>query len=282
MADPASAATAKRLAELGAKVTIFDRAQPTAATAETGAAVLQVDVTDEAQVAEALLKAEAAHGIARILVNCAGVVRAIRILDNDGAPHGAQAFREMIEVNLVGTFVTIAQFAARLAQAPSVGAERGVVVNTASIAAYDGQGGQAAYSASKAGVVGLTLPAARDLAPHGIRVVSIAPGYFLTGMTDQLPAAMLQALADQPPHPRPGRPRRVRPTGREHHRQSDAQRRGDPAGRRAAPARLTRRTSGRAVRRRSPLSGEARAARRGKRRCGPWTAPGASPASARR
>jgi len=197
------AATARMLARNGAKVAIFDLNEDAgnALAAEIGGAFFKVNVADEANVTAALDAAQSAHGVARVLVNCAGIVHAIRIVDKEGNPHPLDAYRRTVEVNLVGTFNMISKFAARLIAAGIEGEEAGVVVNTASVAAYDGQIGQAAYASSKGGVVGLTLPAARDLAQHRIRVVSIAPGIFLTPMLMGLPPAAQESLGQQVPHP---------------------------------------------------------------------------------
>ena len=202
-------ATARMLAGRGAKVAIFDLnadvGQETAR--EIGGLFLPVDVSDEASVTDAMAKAEAAHGVARILVNCAGIATVMRIVDKNGDPHPLGLFRKAVEVNLIGTFNMISKFAARLIAAKIEGEEAGVIVNTASVAAYDGQVGQAAYASSKGGVVGLTLPAARDLAQHRIRVMTIAPGIFMTPMLKGLPEAAQESLGHQVPHPsRLGKP----------------------------------------------------------------------------
>ena len=202
-------ATAAMLAARGARVTLFDRdgALGTAHADAIGGRFAEVDVTDDAAIDTALAKAEAAHGVARILVNCAGIAPAIKTVGKENVPHPLAAFRHVVEVNLVGSFAVIARFAARLAAADAIGEERGVIVNTASVAAYDGQVGQAAYAASKGGVVGMTLPLARDLAQHRIRVMTIAPGIFLTPMLMGLPPAAQESLGTQVPHPsRLGRP----------------------------------------------------------------------------
>ncbi|WP_174297442.1 SDR family NAD(P)-dependent oxidoreductase [Sphingomonas bacterium] len=202
-------ATAAMLAAAGAKVAILDLNDEAggAAAAAIGGAFFKANVSDDASVAESLAAAEAAHGPARLLVNCAGVAPAIRIVDKHGAAHPLDAFRRTIEVNLVGTFNMISKFAARLIAARIEGEEAGVIVNTASVAAYDGQIGQAAYAASKGGVVGLTISAARDLAQHRIRVMTIAPGIFLTPMMKGLPQAAQDSLGTQVPHPsRLGKP----------------------------------------------------------------------------
>ena len=201
--------TAKMLAADGAKVAIFDLNEEVGvkAAAEIGGAFFKTNVSDEASVSAALEAAEAAHGVAQVLVNCAGVAPAIRIVAKDGTRHSLDAYRRAVEVNLIGTFNMISQFAERLIAAKIEGEEAGIVINTASVAAYDGQIGQAAYASSKGGVVGLTLPAARDLAQHRIRVMTIAPGIFLTPMLMGLPQAAQDSLGAQVPHPsRLGRP----------------------------------------------------------------------------
>lgn len=203
------AATAKMLAAKGAKVTVFDlNAEAGEATArEIGGLFHAVNVTDEASVAAGLDAAEAAHGTARILVNCAGIAPAVKAVGREFAPHPIDNFRKAVEINLVGTFLVASRFAARLQQIEAIGEERGVIVNTASVAAFDGQIGQAAYAASKGGVVGLTLPLAREFAQSLIRVVTIAPGIFWTPMLAGLPQAAQDSLGLQVPHPsRLGRP----------------------------------------------------------------------------
>ncbi len=202
-------ATAAMLAAHGAKVTILDvNAEIGApAAAAIGGHFVRTDVSDDASVASAIADAQARHGVARVLVNCAGIAPAIRVVARDGTAHPLDAFRKAMEVNLIGSFNTIAKFAAALIAAGVEGEEAGVIVNTASVAAYDGQIGQAAYAASKGGVVGMTLPVARDLAQHRIRVMTIAPGIFLTPMLMGLPQAAQDSLGTQVPHPsRLGRP----------------------------------------------------------------------------
>lgn len=202
-------ATAQMLSDAGAKVAIFDLNDEagTAHADALGGAFFKVNVADDQSVADGIAAAEIAHGTARILVNCAGVAPAIKTVGKENAPHPLDAYRKTIEVNLIGTFNMISKFAARLAMADPIGEERGVIVNTASVAAYDGQIGQAAYASSKAGVVGMTLPVARDLAQHRIRVVTIAPGIFLTPMLMGLPQAAQDSLGTQVPHPsRLGKP----------------------------------------------------------------------------
>jgi NAD(P)-dependent dehydrogenase (short-subunit alcohol dehydrogenase family) len=198
-------ATARRLAGAGAKVVILDRDKDkgTALAGELGAAFSQADVTSTEEVAAAVEQATDL-GPLRVAVNCAGIGWVGRVVGKDGAPHDLGLFQTVVNINLVGTFNVL-----RLAAAAMVGnepmgedGERGVVINTASIAAFDGQIGQIAYAASKAGVVGLTLPAARDLSPAGVRVVTIAPGTFDTPMLALLPESQRQALAAGIPFPR--------------------------------------------------------------------------------
>lgn len=202
-------ATATMLAGAGAKVAIFDMNEEAgeAVAKELGGIFQKVDVSSEDSVKAALDAAEAAHGTARVLINCAGIAPAIKTVSRDNEPHPLGAYRKAIEVNLIGTFNMIAQFAARLVLLDPIGEERGVIVNTASVAAYDGQIGQAAYASSKGGVVGMTLPVARDLSQHQIRVMTIAPGIFWTPMLAGLPEAAQESLGKQVPHPsRLGRP----------------------------------------------------------------------------
>lgn len=197
-------ATASLLAQRGAKVTIFDLNPELGEkhAAEIGGRFQSVNVADDEAVAAAVAEAEGAHGTARILVNCAGIGTPARVLDKEGNPLRLDAFRKVIDVNLIGSFNVLSKFAARAAKAdPLDGGERGVVVNTASVAAFDGQIGQAAYSASKGGVVGMTLPIARDLAQHGVRVMTIAPGLFLTPLLMGLPQDALDSLGKQVPFP---------------------------------------------------------------------------------
>lgn len=203
------AATARMLAALGAKVALFDLNEQTShdVAAEIGGVSCTVDVSDQVSVVDGLAAAEERHGVARILVNCAGVPAAGKTVGRDNMPHPLDVFRRVVEVNLVGTFNMISQFASRLAGWSTDDEERGVIVNTASVAAFDGQIGQVAYSASKSGVVGMTLPIARDLAQHRIRVVTIAPGIFTTPMLMGLPQEVQDSLGAQVPHPsRLGRP----------------------------------------------------------------------------
>ncbi len=196
------AATARRFADAGMKVTIFDRdAERGQALADTiGGLFFALDVTEEEAVAAALDAAASAHGVARVLVNCAGIGPAAKTVSR-GEPHPYDLFRKVIAVNLVGSFNCIRLAAARLVAAEPVGEERGVFINTASVAAFDGQIGQAAYAASKGGIVGMTLPIARDLADKQIRVMTIAPGLFATPLLMGLPAEVRESLARSVPHP---------------------------------------------------------------------------------
>lgn len=197
------AATARMLAAKGAKVAIFDLNEEVgqATAKEIGGTYFSVNVSDDASVAAALEAAEKAHGVARILVNCAGIAPGAKTVGRENVPHSLDLYRKTIEVNLIGTFNMISKFAARLAAADPVGEERGVIVNTASVAAFEGQVGQAAYASSKGGVVGMTLPVARDLAPLKIRVMTIAPGIFMTPMMAAMPQNVQDSLAAQVPHP---------------------------------------------------------------------------------
>ena len=197
------AATARALAEAGAKVTIFDLNEEAgeALAGETGGQFARVDVADEASTVAGLGAGEAAHGVARVLVNCAGIGPAGKTVSR-GQPLDFDAYKKVVSVNLFGTFNCLRLAAARMAAAePLTGGERGVVVNTASIAAFDGQIGQVAYASSKGGIVGLTLPAARDLADKGIRVVTIAPGLFKTPLLMGLPQEVQNSLGASIPFP---------------------------------------------------------------------------------
>jgi len=191
------AATVRRLAAGGAKVMIVDRdeARGEALASELGAGFRKADVTDPAQI-EAAVAAAGELGPLRIAVSCAGVGFASRTLDRTGKPHDLDVFKTVVGVNLIGTFNVLRLAAAAIARSePLEHGERGVIVNTASVAAFDGQIGQIAYAASKGGVAAMTLPAARDLAPAGIRVVTIAPGIFDTPMLGTLPEDRRAALA---------------------------------------------------------------------------------------
>ncbi|WP_225204941.1 SDR family NAD(P)-dependent oxidoreductase [Novosphingobium huizhouense] len=203
------AATAARLASLGAKVALFDlNAEAGEAHAkEIGGKFYSVNVTDEASVAAGLEAAEAAHGKARILVNCAGIAPPAKVINRDGSAIALADFARIVNINLIGTFNVLSKFAARIFDAELVGEERGVIINTASVAAFEGQVGQAAYAASKAGVHGMALPIAREFARYGIRVNTIAPGIFWTPMLASLPQEAQDSLGKQVPFPsRLGKP----------------------------------------------------------------------------
>jgi NAD(P)-dependent dehydrogenase (short-subunit alcohol dehydrogenase family) len=196
-------ATAELLAQSGARVTIFDLNEEAGAAqaAKIGGKFIKVNVVDDASVAGGIAAAEAAHGIARVLVNCAGIAIAVKTVGKEGQPHPLDQFRKVVEINLIGTFNVTSKFAARLIQTEPMGEERGVIICTASVAAYEGQIGQAAYAASKGGVAAMTLPIARDLAQFGIRVMTIAPGIFWTPMLGGLPQAAQESLGKQVPFP---------------------------------------------------------------------------------
>lgn len=198
------AATAAHLAGMGLKVTIFDLNADlgNAHADKIGGIFARVDVADPASVAQGIAAAEAAHGPLRVLVNCAGIGGASKTVAR-GAPHDPALFEKVIRVNLMGSFNCASQGAARMVAADPVAPDgaRGVIVNTASVAAFDGQVGQLAYSASKGGIVGMTLPMARDLADKGVRVCTIAPGLFLTPLMDQLPEDIQKSLGAQVPFP---------------------------------------------------------------------------------
>src|SRR6201995_3415262 len=196
------AATARAMAEKGAKIGVLDQSKENAekVAAEVKGVALHADVTDEAAVKAAIATAESAHGVARILMNCAGIGGSQRIVGRDGV-YPLAKFARIINVNLIGTFNFPRVFAPGLVTAEPIGEERGVIINTASVAAYEGQIGQIAYSASKGGVVGLTLPAAPDLARERIRVCTIAPGIFDTPLLGALPEESRQALGAAIPHP---------------------------------------------------------------------------------
>lgn len=193
-------ATTKRLLDAGASVVVIDlREGEELAKLGDRVRFAEANVTDEDAVAKALDVAEA-MGPVRINVNCAGIGNAIKTLGKEG-PFPLDGFRKVVEVNLIGTFNVLRLAAERIAKTEPIGEERGVIVNTASVAAFDGQIGQAAYSASKGGVVGMTLPIARDLSRNLIRVCTIAPGLFKTPLLGSLPEAAQQSLGQQVPHP---------------------------------------------------------------------------------
>lgn len=194
-------ATTKRLLDAGAQVVVVDlKGEEVVAELGDRAKFVATDVTDEAGVTKALDVAESL-GPVRINVNCAGIGNAIKTLSKNGA-FPLDGFRKVVEVNLIGTFNVIRLSAERIAKTePLAGEERGVIINTASVAAFDGQIGQAAYSASKGGVVGMTLPIARDLSRELIRVCTIAPGLFKTPLLGSLPEEAQKSLGQQVPHP---------------------------------------------------------------------------------
>jgi 3-hydroxyacyl-CoA dehydrogenase / 3-hydroxy-2-methylbutyryl-CoA dehydrogenase len=205
------AATAKRFAEQGANVVVLDRDQERALafTAELGdnAIAAAADVTSEDEVAAAIQAVHERFGSLQILVGCAGIGMALRTTSKNG-PHPLDVFETVIRINLIGMFNVIRLAAVSMARnEPNPEGERGVIINTASVAAFDGQIGQAAYSASKGGIVGMTLPLARDLARDGIRVNTIAPGIFDTPLMASLPEAARESLSQQVPFPpRLGKP----------------------------------------------------------------------------
>lgn len=196
-------ATARYFASQGAKVTLLDRDDTRGpdVAAEIGGHFVRTDVTDEASVSAAIAYAIEKMGRIDVAINCAGIALAIKTVGRDGA-HPLDAFRRTIDINLVGTF-NVARLAAEAMarNTPDEDGARGVIINTASVAAFDGQKGQVAYAASKGGVVGATLPMARDLAQSGIRVMTIAPGIFKTPMLASLPEDVQAALAADVPNP---------------------------------------------------------------------------------
>lgn len=203
-------ATARELARLGARVAVLDLNQEQAerVAQEIGGIAVRCDVSDEQSMAQAIETASAAHGPARILMQIAGIGTAKRVIGKDGQAAPLADYARVIQVNLIGTYNAARLFAAACARLePLADGCRGVMVMTASVAAYDGQVGQQAYSASKAGVVGMTLPMARDLAQHGIRVCTIAPGLFATPLMRTLPEPVQASLAASIPFPqRLGKP----------------------------------------------------------------------------
>ena len=203
-------ATAREPARLGARVAVLDVNMPLAekVAAGIGGIACQCDITQTESVVAALARATAAHGSARVLMNIAGIGSAKRIVGKDGNAAPLEDFARVINVNLIGSYNISRLFAAECARlAPLDGGERGVMMFTASVAAFDGQVGQQAYSASKGGLVGMTLPMARDLAQHGIRVCTVAPGLFATPLMKQLPEGVQQSLAASIPFPpRLGKP----------------------------------------------------------------------------
>jgi NAD(P)-dependent dehydrogenase (short-subunit alcohol dehydrogenase family) len=198
------AATARMLAQAGAKVAIFDvNAKAAAEVAiDVNGVAITCDVTDSVETEKAVASATADHGIARIVVSCAGVGPAKRIVGRDG-PMPLAEFARVVEINLIGTFNVMRLTAAAMQNVePLQEGERGIIICTASVASYEGQIGQAAYAASKGGVVALVMPAAREFAQFGIRVNAIAPGIFSTPMLHALPEAAQQSLAASVPFPK--------------------------------------------------------------------------------
>ena len=190
-------ATARHFREMGADVTILDRdtMRGPQVASEIGATFAETDVTSETSVQAAIATAMSAMGRITAAVNCAGIATGAKTLGKDG-PHDLAAFQRTIDINLVGSFNVARLAAAEIAKnTPSEDGLRGVIINTASIAAFDGQKGQSAYAASKGGIVGLSLPMARDLAREGIRVMAIAPGIILTPMLMSLPQEVQDGLA---------------------------------------------------------------------------------------
>lgn len=197
------AATAAHLASKGAKVTLFDVNEESghAHAASIGGQFARVDVTQEDQVLAGLEKGREAHGPARVLVNCAGIGPGCKVVGRKG-PHSLDLFSKVVTINLIGSFNCLRLAAADMVGLdPLDGGERGVIINTASIAAYEGQMGQVAYSASKGGIVGMTLPAARDLSRSGVRVCTIAPGIFATPLLMGLPQEVQDSLGQSVPFP---------------------------------------------------------------------------------
>ena len=198
------AATAKALSAAGLKVALFDLNEEagTALAADLGGIFHKVDVSDPDSVTDGLAAVRATMGAPRVLVNCAGIGPAMKTVSR-GEPHDPAPFAKTIQVNLIGTFNCASQAAAGMVAADPMAPDgaRGVIINTASVAAYDGQIGQVAYAASKGGVVGMTLPMARDLADKGVRVVTIAPGLFLTPLLESLPEDVQASLGAQVPFP---------------------------------------------------------------------------------
>ncbi|GAB3291396.1 3-hydroxyacyl-CoA dehydrogenase [Parasphingorhabdus pacifica] len=197
-------ATARRLVDAGASVVLADlptsNGEQVAAELGSSARFVAADVTDEAAVSAALDVADEI-GPLRVAINCAGTGNALRVVSKKKGPFPLEAFAKIVNINLIGTFNVIRLAAERMLSHDPIDGERGVLVNTASVAAYDGQVGQAAYAASKGGVVGMTLPVARDLADHSIRVVTIAPGLFDTPLLAGASEEVKASLGEQVPHP---------------------------------------------------------------------------------
>ena len=197
------AATARRLARAGAKVAVFDlnAALAEEVAREIGGVAIECDVADAKSAEAGMAKAAAKHGAARLLVNCAGIGLGRRIVGKEG-PMPLEDYAKVIQVNLIGTFNMLRLASAEMTKLEPIGDERGVVISTASIAAYEGQIGQAPYASSKGGIVALTMPAARELAQFGIRVMTIAPGIFRTPLLAKLPEEIQKSLGDAVPFPK--------------------------------------------------------------------------------
>ncbi|MDJ0956523.1 MAG: SDR family oxidoreductase [Arenicellales bacterium] len=199
------AQTAQALSSAGAKVALMDvqRDKLDEIAKDIGGIAIECDVTSASSAEAAVTEAKHAHGAARVLVNCAGIAPAKRIVGRDG-PMSLEDFRQVIDVNLIGSFNMMRLVAADLYAEDALDdvGERGVIVNTASVAAFEGQIGQAAYSASKGGIVALTIQAARDLSGKGIRVITIAPGFIATPMLLEMPEDVQESLAQQAPFPK--------------------------------------------------------------------------------
>lgn len=203
-------ATVRALSDRGMKVAIFDLNEElgTSEAALIGASYYDVDVSDPSSISNALDLVEKELGVPRVLVNCAGIGPAAKTVSR-GMPHDPAMFAKVIHINLLGTFYSASQVAARMAAAEPLDDDgvRGVIVNTSSVAAYDGQVGQVAYATSKGGIVGMTLPMARDLADKGVRVCAVAPGLFLTPLLSGMPQEVQDSLGSQVPFPsRLGKP----------------------------------------------------------------------------
>ncbi len=198
-------ATARRLAKAGVKVTLFDMnaERGGAVAADIGGHYCKVDVSDTESVSVGLAQARLIHGQERICVNCAGVATGSKTVDRDGFAHDPVSFARTIQINLIGSFNVASQCAAGMVKAAALDDDgaRGVIINTASVAAFEGQVGQIAYAASKGGIASMTLPMARDLARDGVRVMAIAPGLFKTPMLAGLPEDVQQSLGAQIPFP---------------------------------------------------------------------------------
>lgn len=195
--------TATMFRAAGAPVVIVDlNAEGETVASAMGASFVQCDVSDATAIETACAQIHETIGLPRVLVNCAGIAPAARTVSRKG-PHEAALFQKTVAINLTGTFLMSAQIAALMGELePGQDGERGVIINTASVAAFDGQTGQAAYAASKAGIAGMTLPMARDLSSMGVRVCTIAPGIFSTPMLSAMPEEVQQSLAEQVPFPK--------------------------------------------------------------------------------